>query len=156
MKNRELILLVGNIGNGKTTLCKKFGERGYLIVSQDDFRYSIGAGKYTFDINYEPCIKETAKALARSFMKRDISLVIDETNMSKRIRKKYLSLAKIYEYKTRAIILPKLSQKKSVQRRLKNNHGNTPKIVWENVWEMFDIMYEIPTKAEGFNQVIQL
>ncbi len=89
-------------------------------------------------------------------MKRDISLIIDETNMSKRIRKRYLSLAKIYKYKTRAIILPKLSQKKSVQRRLKNNHGTNTEKIWNYVWDMFDTTYERPTKSEGFDKIIQL
>ena len=153
---KELIILVGNIGSGKTTLCKKFVKKGYLIISQDDLRYSIGSGKYTFNIFYEPCIKETTKTLARSFMKRDISLVIDETNMTKRIRAKYLSLAKIYKYKTKAIILPKLSQKKSIQRRLKNNHGNISKKIWAEVWDMFNDMYQKPTKSERFDKIIQL
>ena len=31
MKNKELILLVGNIGNGKTTLCKKFVKKVMLL-----------------------------------------------------------------------------------------------------------------------------
>lgn len=152
----ELIILIGNIGSGKTTLCKELVKQGHVIVSRDDLRYSIGAGEYTFNLEFEPIIAESIYNLVRSFMKRDISLVVDETNMNKKMRSKYLHLAQIYNYKATAIILKKLSMNYSVKRRLKNNHGNTPKEIWEGVWKRFNDMYEKPSKKEGFKKIIQL
>ncbi len=149
----EMILLVGNIGSGKTTICKKLIKEGYLIVSQDDLRYSIGAGNYTFNPLYEPSIKNTVLEMTKSFMANSFPIVIDETNMSKKIRSKYLNLAKIYGYNCSAIVFKKIQMRYAVKRRLKNNHGNTPKEVWEGVWKMFDDMYEKPTKQEGFNKI---
>ncbi len=154
--NKELIILIGNIGSGKSTLCEEYVKKGYLIVSQDDLRYSIGAGKYTFDYLYEPCIKETIQTLARVIMQKSIPLIVDETNMSKVIRLKYLFLANLHEYKTTALVLPILSEEESVKRRLQNNHGDTDEETWKNVWKMFDIMYEEPTIKEGFDELIFL
>ena len=153
---KELIILVGNLGSGKTTFCKKLAKQDYVIVSRDDLRYSIGAGTYLYNEAYEPCIRDASIELARSFMQLGVPLVIDETNISSSIRSKYLHLAKLYKYKTTAMLLPKLSMKRSITRRLKNNHGDTPANVWKNVWSTFDMMYEKPTKAEGFNKIIQL
>ncbi len=153
---KELTILVGNIGSGKTTLCKKLAEEGNVIISQDDLRYSIGAGQYIFNESYEPLIKRSSRVLAYSFMEKGIPLVIDETNMSRIIRSRYLSIAELYEYKIKAIIFPALSKEESVHRRLQSNHGNTPKVVWEEVWDKFNDMYEEPTKLEGFDEIIKL
>ena len=76
--------------------------------------------------------------------------------MSRIIRSRYLTVANLYEYKIKAIILPKLSKELSVARRFDNNHGNTPKKVWEGVWDKFNDMYEEPTKVEGFDEIIKL
>ena len=37
---------------------------------------------------------------------------------------------------------------------MQSNHGNTPKEVWEAVWEKFNARYQTPTVAEGFDSVI--
>jgi len=39
MDKKELIILVGNIGTGKTTESKKLAKKGYIIISRDAFRY---------------------------------------------------------------------------------------------------------------------
>lgn len=152
----EMIILVGNIGSGKSTICKNLVKQGYLIISQDDLRYSIGAGTYIFNLEYEQAIKNTALELTRSFMQKQINIVIDETNMSKIIRAKYLNLARIYGYTSKCILMPILSQKQSVTRRLKNNHGKNSKKIWDMVWTVFDTMYEEPRKHEGFKEIVKL
>lgn len=54
---KKLIILIGNIGCGKSTLAKKLVKKGYCIISRDSFRYMIGAGNYIFDLKYEPAVK---------------------------------------------------------------------------------------------------
>ena len=47
----KIIVLVGNIGSGKTTWIKKFLKKTkgkYVVVSRDAIRYMMGGGKYIF------------------------------------------------------------------------------------------------------------
>ena len=57
MKN--LIILVGNIGSGKSTYAKKYQKKGYIVIARDQLRYAIGGGEYIFNTKYEPLIWKT-------------------------------------------------------------------------------------------------
>ncbi|MGD2071861.1 MAG: ATP-binding protein [Candidatus Thorarchaeota archaeon] len=152
----EIQILIGNIGSGKSTECKRQINNGYLIISKDDLRYSLGAGKYTFNPQFEYAIHITALTLCDALMALGKNIIIDETNMDKETRKYYIKLAKKYRYKRIAVIFPKLTRKESVKRRLISNHGDTSKEIWEEVWDRKNEAYERPTRKEGFHEIIEL
>ena len=54
----KLIVMVGNIGAGKTTLSRQLVQRGHIIVSKDSIRYMIGSGNYVYRPDCEPVITE--------------------------------------------------------------------------------------------------
>jgi len=153
---KEIIILVSNIGGGKSTLAKQYAKKGYVIISRDSLRYMVGAGNYRFDKKLEPFIKQSAVSVLTEFLKSGFNLVYDETNVSKSLRKPTIQLAKIYGYKVVAVILPRLSKEVSVARRLKTPHGNSSKKTWERVWEMFDTIFEMPDKSEGIDRIIKI
>jgi len=150
---KRLIILVGNIGTGKSTLVHDLVKLGYIIISRDALRYMIGGGEYVFDLDTEKIIKKTAISMLRQLVRKKFDVVIDETNMSIEQRAEMLAIANKAGYTTTAIILPRISKKKSIERRLSNNHGNTTKKVWGEVWERFNAMYEEPTADEGFDKI---
>ena len=152
----EIITLVGNIGTGKSTLAREYAKDGYVIISRDGLRYMIGGGEYIFDFDLEPIIWSSEIAIIREFMKRDIFIVIDGVGISKIMRKEYLKLAKEYYYKTVAIVMPKISRKEAVDRRMQSPHGQPDRKLWESVYDKFDKFLEIPTKEEGYDEVIKL
>lgn len=153
---KEIQILVGNIGAGKSTFCKQKVKEGYVILSKDDIRYSIGAGDYIFNLEYEPIIHSIAMSMAINFMAIGVNVIIDETNMDKASRYHYLHFATTYGYKKTAIVFKKLSMKESVRRRLQSNHGKTAKAVWEEVWKRKNSAYERPNKKEGFDKILKL
>ena len=155
----ELVILVGNIGSGKSTLCKRYIKKGFVVISRDSLRYMIGAGEYIFDLKYEPAIHAANLAILESFLAWGHNVVMDEVNVSRKLRSAYISIARgmiSHEYKITGIVLPRLSKEVSVQRRLQSPHGNFPRSTWEQVWENFNRMYESPTKSEGFDKIIRL
>jgi len=153
---KEIIILVSNIGGGKSTLAKQYAKKGYVIISRDSLRYMVGAGNYRFDKKLEPFIKQSAVSVLTEFLKSGFNLVYDETNVSKSLRKPTIQLAKIYGYKVVAIVLPRLSKEVSVARRMKDPHGQFDKKLWELVWEQFDTIFEMPDKSEGIDRIIKI
>lgn len=153
---KELVILIANIGNGKSTLAKQYAKKKYFIISRDSLRYMIGAGDYTFLYQTEPFIKKSALKILDTFMQSGYNLVWDETNVSKNLRVSAIKLAKKNNYKVVAVVLPRLSKKLSVKRRMTNPHGQFDKSLWESVWEKFDSIYEFPKKSEGIDKIVRL
>jgi len=153
-REKQFIMLVGNIGSGKSTLSKQYFEQGYCILSRDALRYMVGSGEYLFDYEVEKAIAFGYLTLMREFMKEGWNIVSDETNVSKKLRDKQLAIAREYGYSCCADILPRLTQMESVSRRMSNPHGQDDESLWNSVWEMFEGMYEEPTLDEGFGVII--
>jgi predicted kinase len=150
---KKLIILVGNVGSGKSTVAKKYIDRGFVCISRDGLRYSIGGGKYIFNPFYESTIWDTELFMLRSFMEKGVNLIVDEVGIDKKMRKRYIKCAKEYDYRVTAIIMPKLSVEESIKQRMNNPRGFHEKI-WERVWNEFDAAYEEPEKHEGFDEII--
>ena len=153
---KELIILIGNIGAGKSTLAKGYVEQGYVIIARDALRYGIGGGKYIFNLDYEPLVFATELYMFKKFVDIGVKIAIDEIGISKEMRKRYIHYAKRAGYNITAVVLKKLSKKESVDRRMQNPHGQFDRKIWDIIWEKFDKLYEFPTKKEGFNTIIKL
>ena len=154
---KELIILVGNIGSGKTTTCKELVKKGYIVVSRDALRYMMGSGQYVFNPEIEQAIAQSAYQIVENFMDADVKkVVVDEVNINWNLRDRYLYLADEYGYKKTAIVMPYLNQKDSVARRMKDPHGQFDKKVWESVYDRFDVCYQEPSFLEGFDKIKKL
>ena len=150
----KLMILVGNVGSGKTTLTQELVKLGYNVISRDALRYMIGGGKYVFDPVTEKIIKKIALSMLRQMVQKKLDILIDATNMSVFQREEMLAIANKVNYNTIAYVLPKLSKKESINRKLLNNYGDTSKKVWDEIWDNFNNMYQEPTHEEGFDKII--
>lgn len=148
-KRKLMVILVGNIGSGKSTLTKKLIKRGFVVVARDSFRYSLGAGEYLYDQQTEPVIWATEGYMIRALCMGGIKLVVDEVGITKHMRSRYLDIAKSTGYKVVIIELPRMSRNKCVARRMHNPHGQADQKLWEAVWDKFNAKYEAPTQDEG-------
>ncbi len=151
---KKLMILVGNIGSGKSTLVEDLVKLNYFVICKDSLRYMLGGNNYIFDEKLEDVIHKTSISMLRQLMKKKVSIVIDETHMNKESRAEALEIANKHNYTTIAYILPKISKRESVKRRLSVNHGDTSKKIWEEVWDRKNAKYEEPTSEEGFDQIV--
>ena len=150
---KTLYIMVGNIGSGKTTYIKNHLPKA-ISISKDGIRYSLSPNGYVFDRNIEPIIHNTTVFMAHSFCKQNLQeLVLDETCMRAKSRKTFIEVAKVYEYKVVAIVMPKLSKEVAVARRMVNPHQQDNSSLWEGVWDKFDKSYQEVTKEEGFDEI---
>jgi predicted kinase len=152
---KELVLLVANTGEGKSTLAKKYQEKGYVVIGKDSIRYAIGAGNYVYKQEYEPIIWEIELSMLESFMDLGVDIVIDSICVSKIMRARYINPAKLYDYKVKCHLLPQLTMKEAVDRRMQNPHGQNDRALWEHTWVKFQQQYEEPTLDEGIDEIIR-
>ena len=154
MKN--LIILIGNIGSGKSTYADKYQKKGYIVIARDRLRYAIGNGKYIFNYDYEPIIWKTELYMFRKFVELGANILIDEVGMSKLMRRRYIPYAKRNGYKITAIEMPRFCMGEAVNRRMINPHGQPDYKLWCQVWTKFEGMYEEPSYEENIDKIIKI
>jgi len=153
---KELIILIGNIGSGKSTTVKELVKNGYIAISRDSFRYMIGGGKYLFNPKFESLIYSMNLYSIRKCLQAGLDVIVDETNVSKDMRKRYIELGKEYDYDVTALVMPRLTMKEAVDRRMNEPHGQPDRKTWEGIWKGFEDKYCAPTIEEGFHDIINL
>ncbi len=140
---KELVVLVGNVGTGKTTYCKKYYALGYEIIRPDEWK------EKTKD-DYSQKFNRTL----RNHVKDGKSVVIDGVNMKSRSREIILNFAKGDEYRKIAIVLGK-GNDESLQRRLAEPKDYTEKnIIFSHEQNLKE--YSNPTLEEGFDEIIKI
>ena len=153
---RELIVLIGNIGEGKTTIAQDYVKGGYVAIARDTLRYGIGDGQYIFNPEYEPIIWATELYMFKRFLELGCNILVDEVGITKSMRARYISKAKKKGYKIIVIEMPRLTMNEAVDRRMQNPHNQPERKLWEQIWTRFDAVYEEPTKDEGIDIIIRL
>src|SRR4030042_1637588 len=96
---KQMVILIGNIGEGKTTYCNKLVDKGFIAVSKDSLRYMIGNGNYLFDRRVEPTVKASAQNILSNFVKLGVNIVVDDCNVYRALRRYPLILGKRAGYK---------------------------------------------------------
>jgi len=153
--DKNLILMIGNIGTGKSTFVKTY-EKEYIVLSRDKIRYGIGNGNYVFIPQLEPAIWDGEITLFEGMVNTGINIIVDEININNVFRSRYINVAEAADYTITGIVMPHLSMDECVRRRMGNNHGDGTKEEWEEVWTRFNNKYEQPTFDEGFDKIFMV
>jgi predicted kinase len=156
-----LIILVGNMGSGKSTVARTlFEQNGFLTVSGDGLRYLFSNGVYIYDERLQSLILDTEFELVDKLLKEGFSVAVDDSkNVSSGYRIAFIELAKKYAANCIAIELPRIPKEAAIIRRMSNPHGEKLEqdyLYWENVYNKFEGLYEPPDKEEGFDRVDKL
>lgn len=146
--------MVGIQGSGKTTLAKKeFPE--HVHISLDKMKgLDEGRGRllmrYREEVqNHDPNLSNNRRAeyiLVRDALQEGRNIVIDNTNVTREIRKRYIDLAHEYGTAVNAIFF---------QNHLKAQEQNArrPEPVPKNVLDGFLQDLELPHKDEGIDSI---
>jgi len=141
--SRELVILMGNPGSGKSTSAYKFQEAGYKIVISDD-------------------IKDKKKMLTFTefYMNQDKSVVVDALNHTSEARASYINIAKKYDFKVRILWHIRDGRCYNDLRGLyeKEYYGNTvyfhEKPVPDIVYNVYTSKFEPPKDSEGTIELV--
>ena len=151
-----LVILVGNLASGKSTVARKLHEQDYYVVSLDGFRYALGGGTYVFHPAIEQDFYQPEEFFLKWLMKKKVDVVIDDAkNVNSSFRKRFIDIAKKNKYNIISIELPQYSKKTSVNARMRNPHGYYSRSVWEKTYDKFLMMQDEVLLQEGINGIIR-
>lgn len=137
----EIIINIGLPASGKSTFfIKKISPHKYIYINQDTLK------------TQKKCLLELEKALEKKE-----SVVIDNTNLTKEIRQKYIDIANKYSYKYRCLNFTAskdICMHNSFYRNYQSNNliETIPKIVYN----IMNKKYEKPELSEGFYDIIEI
>ena len=100
---KEIILTIGLPGSGKSTYVNNNFikvKSGYQILCLDDMRLAMGD---VFNRKTEGIIIAMHDIMARAFMERELNIIVDSTNISKKVIEYWHDLTNEYGYDMKGI-----------------------------------------------------
>ena len=149
---KQIHLMVGNIGTGKTTTARKLIKEHSLTmyVADDMICEMVNLGDYSpekWGDKYWPVYSEIKNRVAETALANGFSIIVDSTNTSKKRRANWTAKAKELDVKITAYV--HLDHEAGLERRKVEPRGQTPEM-WQKVHDDLQVKYEETTLDEGF------
>lgn len=156
LRMKYLYMLVGLPLSGKTTFRNRmFNHFAGIIVSSDDLitlhAQMLGQTYNEAFQHYGDQANKQAFELGRYAAKRMVSVVWDQTNLTRKSRKPKLELFPSDVYYKVAYVLPLLGNEQLAERQ--KNPDREGKTIPESILNQMRASFEYPSPNEGFNEV---
>lgn len=145
INRKELIVLCGLPGSGKSTYAKKKWGNSHIIICADEFR-KVYTGK-DFDLSAEHMVYLMVSTTVEVLLRRSMPVVIDMTSLTIKNRLKWIDLAKRCSAPIRCVLMDI-----AVCLCLARNADRKRKVP-ENVINDMASRFVYPTDEEGFVSV---
>lgn len=144
-QTQEMIILVGRPASGKSFFVQKY-------LSNPELKAPVEYVRVNRDtlVTQAKCLKEARKSLEEKK-----SVVIDNTNPSKKVRAEYLDLAQEFSVPVRCFVFktdPELADHLNNVRFKVSGTKPVPPVAINN----FKKQFEEPTKDEGFDELVEI
>lgn len=151
----NLYVMCGLPGSGKSLWAQNYIKynSNTIIICKDKIREMI-SGRYVFSYETEGFVKEIVEAIYQieSFLSGSVNVIIDETHITYKKRKRVLDY---FKYSTKKVCVYCSAQKGNLKRRMNDSRGYSTK-EWNRVIENMKDSFEIPTLNEGFDEIIEV
>jgi predicted kinase len=147
---KEIILTIGLPGSGKSTYVNNNVIRtrsGHQILCLDDMRLAMGD---IFNRKIENIIIAMHDIMARAFMERELNMVVDSTNISKKVVECWRELADEYGYNMRGIFFD-IPIEECMRRKCGKN-----KLTKEVYERMYNQLEELRPEMENYFDLFEI
>lgn len=157
--SKDLYILIGPPGVGKSTWVQKHFQGECVVVSSDNILEEIAAETgTTYNETFNKYMKAADRMMWEEFDRvieeRHHPVVFDRTNMSRGARARVFNRLKQFHrghgYTIHAVVIPKPDEAEH-KRRLASRPGKT---IPENVVESMIRSFEFPSVEEGFDSIL--
>jgi heterogeneous nuclear ribonucleoprotein U-like protein 1 len=153
----KLYVTVGVPGSGKSTwIANQSWNDGTVFVSTDqhveDYAKSVGKTYSQVFKDYMPTAIDLMSRQVIAARKTGVDIVWDQTSTTKAARARKINMLKDWKYEAIAVVFP-TPEPEELKRRLASRPG---KEIPDSVMKQMINNFSVPTKAEGFNEVIVL
>ena len=137
-KNKEIVIMVGFPGSGKSTIAKKISDTyDYKLINRDTLK------------TLAKCHK-----LAKQLIEDEESFIVDNTNPDLETRKFYIDLAKKNNYYITCIWM-QTSEELSMHNNHYRNVSNNLLLIPDIAYRIYKKKFTKPSKKEGFDDIIK-
>lgn len=151
----ELILLVGNIGTGKSRTARRLALEGALVVCGDDLVTMAGGGNYSaWDPRRDKILKAGEDAIVRAALNAGQTVVVDRTLMTRDHRLHYINMARCRRCPVTAYDFGP-GTPEALARRQAEGRGLAP-AKWAQVFELLQRKYQRPEPEEGLDTIFRV
>lgn len=154
LQEQSLVVLVGNIGCGKTTVAEFLVLEGFVSVSRDSIEKSLNGGCQGILHGAKFCelVDYLYLHTINIAVDKKFSVVADFINITIKKRRDIINIAHMHDIPVIAIDFGK-GDDISLERRQKSKYLNAQGFAFMHL--DFQNQYQQPTKAEGFRTIIQ-
>jgi predicted kinase len=142
-----LILLVGIPASGKSTWAYR-NAKDTIVVSQDDLIEAITPSG--FEYSARAIYAAAEEAIARSALRAGRTVIVDRTNRTRALRKRWIGIAQ--EARSPVVALTMSADVQTC--RVRNQSRSGPRRVCEIRMERMISVFEAPDPEEGFDAVL--
>jgi bifunctional polynucleotide phosphatase/kinase len=134
-KEKQIVIMMGYPGSGKTTIAQTICKNNTDVIYIDGDTYKTSAKMIKTSLEY---------------IKLNKSIIFDATNSSRKKRKEYVDLAKKYNYKVACIHVSTPLDISYKRNKLRDAEKHVPKIAYS----VYSKHYEKPDEQEGFHLIV--
>jgi bifunctional polynucleotide phosphatase/kinase len=128
---KEIIIMIGYPGSGKTTIAKHISKNNnYIHIAGDDYKSN----------------SNKMRKVAIKYIEEDKSIIFDATHSNIKKRKEIIDFANKYNYLIKCIYVASSRLVSKKRNKLRKDIERVPSIAYS----MYDKYYEEPNENEGF------
>ena len=152
----RLIVLVGMIASGKSTLARKLAAEGAVIVNDDAIVTAVHGGDYSlYENRLKPLYKSVENHVAATGVALGRCVVIDRgVNVRRDSRARWVALARSFDIPSVAVCFPNEGPHVHAERRHTHDSRGASFDSWLEVAKQHDADFSVPSLDEGFNRVV--